>query len=120
MLLQDLRPDVLVCTPSYALHIAEVARAAGHATRATSASRFGHFGGEPWTEDMRVEIERELGILAFNNYGLSEVIGPGVSGECAARTGMHIRGPLPGRVPRPGDARAGAGRRAWASWSSPP
>ena len=46
--------------------------------------RFGHFGGEPWTEEMRGEIERTLGILAFNHYGLSEVIGPGVSGECAA------------------------------------
>jgi phenylacetate-CoA ligase len=52
--------------------------------------RFGHFGGEPWTEEMRGEIEREFGMKAFNNYGLSEVIGPGVSGDCAARTGMHI------------------------------
>jgi phenylacetate-CoA ligase len=53
--------------------------------------RCGHFGGEPWTEDMRHKIEAELNILAFNNYGLSEVIGPGVSGECAARRGMHIQ-----------------------------
>jgi phenylacetate-CoA ligase len=52
--------------------------------------RFGHFGGEPWTEELREALERELGILAFNNYGLSEVIGPGVSGECAARRGMHV------------------------------
>ena len=89
MLLRDLRPDVLVCTPSYALHIAEVARQDGGDPRALGLS-FGHFGGEPWTEEMRVEIERELGIRAFNNYGLSEVIGPGVSGECAARTGMHV------------------------------
>ena len=89
MLLRDLRPDVLVCTPSYALHIAEVARAGGGDPRALGLS-FGHFGGEPWTEEMRVEIERELGIRAFNNYGLSEVIGPGVSGECAARAGMHV------------------------------
>jgi phenylacetate-CoA ligase len=89
MLLRDLRPDVLVCTPSYALHIAEVARAGGGDPRGLGLS-FGHFGGEPWTEEMRVEIERELAIRAFNNYGLSEVIGPGVSGECAARAGMHV------------------------------
>jgi phenylacetate-CoA ligase len=89
MLLRDLRPDVLVCTPSYALHIAEVARADGGDARDLGLS-LGHFGGEPWTEEMRVEIERELAIRAFNNYGLSEVIGPGVSGECAARAGMHV------------------------------
>ena len=89
MLLRDLRPDVLVCTPSYALHIAEVARTVGGDPRALGLS-YGHFGGEPWTEEMRVEIERELGIQAFNNYGLSEVIGPGVSGECFARSGMHV------------------------------
>jgi phenylacetate-CoA ligase len=89
MLLRDLRPDVLVCTPSYALHIAEVARAGGGDPRDLGLS-FGHFGGEPWTEEMRVEIEAELGIQAFNNYGLSEVIGPGVSGECGARAGMHV------------------------------
>jgi phenylacetate-CoA ligase len=88
-LLRDLRPDVLVCTPSYALHIAEVARAVGGDPRDLGLSS-GHFGGEPWTEEMRVEIERELGIQAFNNYGLSEVIGPGVSGECGARAGMHV------------------------------
>ncbi len=89
MLLSDLRPDVLVCTPSYALHIAEVARTGGVDPRGLGLS-IGHFGGEPWTEEMRVEIERELGIRAFNNYGLSEVIGPGVSGECPARRGMHV------------------------------
>ncbi|NLF30598.1 MAG: phenylacetate--CoA ligase [Planctomycetes bacterium] len=90
MLMQDLRADVLVCTPSYALNIAEVARSQGLGPQDLSI-RFGHFGGEPWTEDMRHAIEEQLGILAFNNYGLSEVIGPGVSGECAARTGMHIQ-----------------------------
>jgi phenylacetate-CoA ligase len=90
MLIQDLSPQVLICTPSYALHIAEVARQQGLDPRELTL-RFGHFGGEPWTEEMRVEIEREFGMLAFNNYGLSEVIGPGVSGECAARAGMHIQ-----------------------------
>ena len=89
MLIQDLGAQVLVCTPSYALHIAEVAKAQiGGAQKL--GLKFGHFGGEPWTEEMRIEIEREFGMLAFNNYGLSEVIGPGVSGECGARRGMHI------------------------------
>ena len=89
MLIQDLQAQVLVCTPSYALHIAEVSRQQGVPPEKLGL-RFGHFGGEPWTEEMRGEIEREFGMKAFNNYGLSEVIGPGVSGDCAARTGMHI------------------------------
>jgi len=89
LLIKDLGAEVLVCTPSYALHIAEVARAEGYG-KGDLPLRFGHFGGEPWTEEMRLEIERALGILAFNNYGLSEVIGPGVSGECGARDGMHV------------------------------
>jgi phenylacetate-CoA ligase len=80
---------VLICTPSYALHLAEVARAEGYGPGQLPL-RLGHFGGEPWTEEMRLAIERELGIQAFNNYGLSEVIGPGVSGECWARRGMHV------------------------------
>ncbi len=89
MLLMDMQVDTLVCTPSYALSISEfiiqndIPRNALHLKHA-------HFGGEPWTEDMRTRIEDELGILCFNNYGLSEVIGPGVSGECAVRDGMHI------------------------------
>ncbi len=90
MLICDLEAQVLVCTPSYALHIAEVARQQGMDPRQLPL-KFGHFGAEPWTEQMRAEIEREFGMLAFNNYGLSEVIGPGVSGECAARCGMHIQ-----------------------------
>jgi phenylacetate-CoA ligase len=89
-IIRDLDPEVLVCTPSYALTIADTARELGIDPRSLSL-RYGHFGGEPWTEDMRREIEDQLDILAFNNYGLSEVIGPGVSGECAARTGMHLQ-----------------------------
>jgi phenylacetate-CoA ligase len=88
-LIQDLEAEVLVCTPSYALHIGEVAQSQGLSPDQIPL-RFGHFGGEPWTEELRVEIERILGILAFNNYGLSEVIGPGVSGECLHRRGMHV------------------------------
>jgi len=90
MLMQDLGAQVLVCTPSYALNIADVARAHGIDPR-TLPLEFAHFGGEPWTEDMRIELEDQLGLIAMNNYGLSEVIGPGVSGECAARCGMHIQ-----------------------------
>ena len=90
MLIQDLGSEVLVCTPSYALQITEVAQKQGVDPH-TLPLKYAHFGGEPWTEDMRVQIEAELDLLAFNNYGLSEVIGPGVSGECAARNGMHIQ-----------------------------
>ncbi len=89
-LLRDLGPDVLVCTPSYALNIAEVAEQEGYDPREFNLS-LGHFGAEPWTEDMRREIEARIGILAFDNYGLSEIIGPGVSGECIYRSGMHIQ-----------------------------
>jgi len=90
LLIQDLKPDVLICTPSYALNIAEYAKQAGIDPKNLSL-KYGHFGGEMWTEDMRKEIEEQLGIKAFNNYGLSEVIGPGVSGECYLQKGMHIQ-----------------------------
>ncbi|MCX5759152.1 MAG: phenylacetate--CoA ligase [Candidatus Hydrogenedentes bacterium] len=90
MLLEDLQADALVCTPSYALNIAEATRGMGKDPRSFNL-KFAHFGGEMWTEDMRAQIEADMGLYAFNNYGLSEVIGPGVSGECAARSGMHIQ-----------------------------
>jgi phenylacetate-CoA ligase len=89
-LIMDLQPDALVCTPSYAAYIGEVILANGIDPKDLSL-RFAHFGGEPWTEDMRGQIEADLGLMAFNNYGLSEVIGPGVSGECYVRDGMHIQ-----------------------------
>lgn len=89
-IMRDLDPEVLICTPSYALTIADGARELGIDPRSLPI-RFGHFGGEPWTEDMRREIESQLDIAAFNNYGLSEVIGPGVSGECPMREGMHLQ-----------------------------
>ncbi|EIC23096.1 coenzyme F390 synthetase [Thiorhodovibrio frisius] len=89
-IMRELNPEVLICTPSYALTIADGARELGIDPRSLPI-RFGHFGGEPWTEDLRLEIEQQLDIQAFNNYGLSEVIGPGVSGECSERTGMHIQ-----------------------------
>ena len=90
MLLKDAKVDTVICTPSYALNIAEVIKEQG-LTKKDLAWKFAHFGGEQWTEEMRLKIEEMLGIYAFNNYGLSEIIGPGVSGECAARTGMHIQ-----------------------------
>lgn len=90
LLIQDLKPDVLICTPSYALNIAEHAKQTGIDPKNLSL-KYGHFGGEMWTDDMRKEIEEQLGIKAFNNYGLSEVIGPGVSGECYLQNGMHIQ-----------------------------
>jgi phenylacetate-CoA ligase len=90
MLVQDLDAEVLICTPSYAVNLADAAAQAGLDPRALPL-KFGHFGGEPWTEEMRRRIECDLDILAFNNYGLSEIIGPGVSGECAWRCGMHLQ-----------------------------
>jgi len=89
-IMRELDPEVLICTPSYALTIADTARELGIDPRSLPI-RLGHFGGEPWTDDMRRGIEDQLGIVAFNNYGLSEVIGPGVSGECPARQGMHLQ-----------------------------
>jgi phenylacetate-CoA ligase len=88
-MLRDLRATVLISTPSYCLHIAEVAQAAGLAP-GDLALRIGCFGGEPWSEGMRREIETRLGISATDNYGLSEVIGPGVAGECVEKNGMHL------------------------------
>jgi phenylacetate-CoA ligase len=80
---------VLVCTPSYALRIAEVAEQMG-VRRGDLKLRLGLFGAEPWSEPMRREIEERLGIVATDNYGLSELIGPGISGECGERSGLHI------------------------------
>ncbi len=90
MLIADLAAEVIICTPSYAVTLADAAAARRIDPRSLPL-KFGHFGGEPWTEDMRRRIECDLDILAFNNYGLSEVIGPGVSGECVYRCGMHIQ-----------------------------
>lgn len=88
-LMQMFGPTVLICTPSYALHIGEVAAELG--VRPSDLSlRLGLFGAEPWSDSMRREIEGKLGITAMDNYGLSEVMGPGVSGECERRDGLHI------------------------------
>jgi len=90
LLLQDLRPQGLACTPSFALHIGESLREQGADPRAVGL-RYGLFGAEPWTEGLRRQIEALLGLRAVDFYGLSEIIGPGVSVECAeARRGLHV------------------------------
>jgi len=89
MIMRDFGTTVIVGTPSYALYLAEVAEKQGIDLTALPL-RVGLFGGEPSGEGMRDEIERRLGILATDNYGLSEVMGPGVSGECECQCGLHM------------------------------
>jgi phenylacetate-CoA ligase len=90
MLIEDLRPEVIACTPSYALTLAQAFAERGLAPGEISL-RLALCGAEPWTEEMRQEIDACLGVLSTNIYGLSEVIGPGVSCECVeARAGMHV------------------------------
>ena len=103
-LIADLRPDILTCTPSYAVRLGEALAAAGLGPAAGPGSgsgrgagggglslRAGLFGAEPWTESMRVRIEELLGIRALDIYGLSEVIGPGVAAEClVGHDGLHV------------------------------
>ncbi len=89
MLLQDFAATVLCSTPSYALNIAEVAEAQGVDVKALSLRR-GIFGAEPWSEEMRRELDKRLGITSVDLYGLSEIMGPGVACECdTARDGLH-------------------------------
>ncbi len=89
LLLRDFHPAGLCATPSFALHIADTLAEQG-ARPADVGLRYGMFGAEPWTEGMRRALEQGLGCSAFDIYGLSEVIGPGVSGECQAREGLHV------------------------------
>jgi len=83
-ILRDLEPDILTCTPSYAVHLGETL--AGEET----SLRAGIFGAEPWSEGLRQQIERLLPIKALDIYGLSEVIGPGVASECLEQDGLHV------------------------------
>jgi phenylacetate-CoA ligase len=89
MIMQDYRSSVLVCTPSYAVTIADRIDKLGIDSKSL-ALKVGLFGGEPWSEAMRKDIEARLSISATDNYGLSEIIGPGVAGECIHKRGMHI------------------------------
>lgn len=87
--MQDFGTTVLCCTPSYALYIAETLEKMGIDPSGIQL-KTGVFGAEPWTEPMRAEIERRLGIDARDIYGLSEVMGPGVSMDCEYKNGLHI------------------------------
>ncbi|HOE69245.1 MAG TPA: phenylacetate--CoA ligase [Candidatus Omnitrophota bacterium] len=88
-LLQDFKPRILACTPSYSLHMAEIASEMGLDTRQNSLE-IGIFGAEPWSDTMRRNIENCWDIRAIDIYGLSEIIGPGVACECHFKNGLHV------------------------------
>jgi phenylacetate-CoA ligase len=89
LLLQDFRPTGLAATPSFALHIAESLQEQGGAPGSLGLE-YGLFGAEPWTEALRASLEAAFCCRAYDVYGLSEIIGPGVAGECEARDGLHV------------------------------
>jgi phenylacetate-CoA ligase len=90
IIMRDFKPSILTCTPSYALHLAEAAEEMG-VDFENLLFKSGIFGAEPWSENMRLEIERKLYLSALDIYGISEVIGPGVAMECLeAKNGLHI------------------------------
>ena len=88
-IMQDFKTTALMCTPSYALSIADTIVEVGINVNALSL-KYGLFGAEPWSEAMRHELQEKLKIVATDNYGLSEVMSPGVAGECPERNGLHI------------------------------
>jgi phenylacetate-CoA ligase len=88
-LIQDFGSTVLTCTPSYSLYMAEEAIASGIDPRKTSI-HLGILGAEPWSDEMRKEIEEKWDMMAIDIYGLSEIIGPGVAVECPAKNGLHL------------------------------
>ena len=111
LVLQDFGSTMLTSTPSYALYMAEEAAANGIDLRKLPVSK-GCFGAEPWSENMRKEIEERYGMKAYDIYGLTEIIGPGISFECEAQNGLHINedffypeiiDPESGRVLPPGE-----------------
>ncbi len=89
MIMRDFGTTILTCTPSYSLFLAEEAKEEGIDFERLSV-KAGCFGAEPWSDNMRVEIEGKLGLSAHDIYGLTEIIGPGVSSECEAKNGLHI------------------------------
>ena len=90
VIMKDFGPTIITCTPSYALHLAEVSEDVGVSFDSLTF-KFGIFGAEPWSEKMREEIERKLNLTAVDIYGLSEVMGPGVAIECyEEKKGLHI------------------------------
>ncbi len=89
MIMQDFKSTILTCTPSYSLYLAEVAEEMGVDLKKLPL-KAGNFGAEPWSNNMRKEIESRLGIMALDIYGLTEIIGPGVGNECEYKNGVHI------------------------------
>ena len=89
MIMRDFGTTLLTCTPSYSLFLAEAAKEEGIDFRELPL-RSGCFGAEPWSENMRVEIDAKLGISAHDIYGLTELIGPGVASECEHKNGQHF------------------------------
>lgn len=89
VVMNDFGTTAICCTPSYFLYLAEQGEKMGKPIQQTKLKK-GIFGAEPWSDEMRRRIEAETGVSAFDIYGLSEVIGPGVSSECEAKCGMHI------------------------------
>ena len=87
-IMKDYGTTVLICTPSYGMHLAELIGKLG--ARKDLKLRLGLFGGEAWTDAMRQALQKGLGVFATDNYGLSEVMGPGVSCECVEQNGLHI------------------------------
>lgn len=90
MLMQDFGSTVLACTPSYAMRLAEAIHASDKVSIDKMKLRVGFFGAEPWTDGMRREIEDKLRIKALDIYGLTEMCGPGVGGECECQNGAHL------------------------------
>ena len=88
-IMQDFGTTAITCTPSYSLFLAEYAREHG-IDLASGPLKAGFFGAEPWSEGMRADIEAKLGIKAYDIYGLTEIIGPGVGAECSEQDGLHI------------------------------
>ncbi len=88
-ILQDFKSSILCCTPSYALYIADTIKA-NNIDKESLSLKAGLFGAEPWSEEMRREIEARLGIKAYDIYGLSEIAGPGVAFDCECQCGMHV------------------------------
>jgi phenylacetate-CoA ligase len=89
LVMRDFKTTILTCTPSYSLYLAEAAKEQGVDIRSLSL-KAGCLGSEPWSENMRNEIEEKLGISAYDIYGLTEITGPGISSECEMKNGLHI------------------------------
>ena len=89
-IMEDFKSDILTCTPSYAMYLAESLEKEGYTAEDISL-KGGIFGAEMWTEEMRKSLEEKLGITAHNIYGLTELMGPGVAAECKYQTGLHIQ-----------------------------